>query len=123
MPIAREPKYIKEPTPLQCGQAVLAMLCGVDVETVVKEVGTERETTKKQMFDFLDKHNVKYSKERKEVREKKELPNVAILSLETPKCWHWSLYINGKFLDPEHGVLDDFPESRRRYYFEIKQER
>ena len=123
MPLVKEPVYIKESTPLQCGQAVLAMLSGLDTETVVKEVGTERETTKKQMFAFLDKHNINYSGERKEVREKSELPNVAILSLETPKCWHWSLYINGKFLDPEHGVSDDFPKSQRRYYFEIKDDK
>ena len=50
MPLAEKPIYIHEPTPLQCGQAVLAMLSGVSVEEIISVVGTERETTLKQMF-------------------------------------------------------------------------
>ena len=49
-----------------------------------------------------------------------DLPDIALLSLETPKCWHWSLYASGKVYDPEYGVLDDFPVSNRKYYWEIK---
>ena len=43
-----------------------------------------------------------------------------MLSLETPRCWHWSLYAEGTFYDPEHGVSDDFPEAGRKYYWEIR---
>ncbi|MBR1592596.1 MAG: type I pullulanase [Ruminococcus sp.] len=43
-----------------------------------------------------------------------------MLSIETPRCWHWSLYHDGIFYDPEHGVLDDFPVSGRKYFWEIK---
>lgn len=113
--------HIFEPTPLQCGQAVLAMLTGKSVEEIIKICGTEKETTLKQMFDTLTHYGVKFSKERKEVKTKDELPNVAILSLETPRCWHWSLYFYGIFYDPEHGVLSNFPESCRKYYWEIKE--
>ena len=42
-----------------------------------------------------------------------------MLSLETPRCWHWSLYCDGVFYDPEHGIMDDFPEAARKYYWEI----
>ena len=44
----------------------------------------------------------------------------ATLSLETPHCWYWSLYFDGIFYDPEYGVLEEFPPSVRRYYWEIK---
>ena len=58
----------------------------------------------------LERRNgITYSDERKEARGREELPKCALLSLETPRCWHWSLYYDGTFYDPEHGVLDDFP--------------
>ena len=120
MAITENPKHIYEPTELQCGQAVLAMLSGKSVEDIIEIVGTDRETTLKQMFFCLDVCEIKYKKERIEVKAESELPKVCILSLETPHCWHWSLYFGGKFLDPEYGVLTEFPPSNRRYYWEIE---
>ncbi len=122
MPLTNKPIYIHEPTDLQCGQAVLAMLGGVTVGEIISLVGTDRETNLKQMFSALDNLNIKYSPERKEVNSKTELPPIAILSLETPRCWHWSLYFKGLFYDPEHGVLTDFPTSNRKYYWTITEE-
>jgi len=119
MPICENPEHIFEPTPLQCGQAVLAMLTGKTTDEIISVVGTDRETTLKQMFYAFEVCSVPYKKERVEVKKKSELPEICVLSLETPKCWHWSLYYKGKFLDPEYGVLDDFPPSNRRYYWEI----
>ena len=119
MPLCTTPKYIHEPTPLQCGQAVIAMLSGETVEDVISVVKTDRETTLKDMFCALNHYEIKYNRERKQVCEKEQLPPICILSLETPKCWHWSLYFRGTFFDPEYGVLSDFPPSARRYYFEI----
>lgn len=114
-------KYIKEPTPLQCGQAVLAMLSGLSVEEIIKTVGTERETDLKMMLSALDTLGITYNNSRIAVTAREELPSICILSLETPRCWHWSLYFKGVFYDPEHGVMNDFPVSARRYYWEIKE--
>ena len=119
MPINTDLKYIHEPTDLQCGQAVLAMLTGVSTAEICRLLNNEKETTLKEMLAVFDDFNIKYSKERKEVFKKSELPEIALLSLETPRCWHWSLFANGRFFDPEHGVLDDFPISKRKYYWEI----
>lgn len=119
MPLCKKTEYIKEPTPLQCGQAVLAMLSGESVDEIIRLAGTERETTLKDMFRVLDALGIEYETERKEVSGKTELPKICILSLETPRCWHWSLYKDGIFYDPEHGVLDDFPQSSRKYYWRI----
>lgn len=119
MPLCKCPEHIYEPTPLQCGQAVIAMLAGVSVEDVISVVKTEKETTLKDMFSALEHYKISYQRERKQISEKNELPPICILSLETPKCWHWSLYFNGTFFDPEYGVLSDFPPSNRRYYFRI----
>ena len=119
MPLTENPKYIKEPTDLQCGQAVLAMLSDKTVDEIINIVKTDRETTLKQMFLALDTLNIRYRSSRIEVKEVFQLPEICVLSLETPRCWHWSLYFKGTFYDPEHGILNDFPISNRRYYWEI----
>lgn len=114
-----KPTHIYEPTPLQCGQAVLAMLANQPVSEIIERCGTERETTLNDMFRVLESYDIRYDKTRRPVQKKEQLPNICILSLETPRCWHWSLYFKGTIYDPEHGVLNDFPQSRRRYYWEI----
>lgn len=121
MPLTEKPKYIKEPTDLQCGQAVLAMLTDKTVTEIIEIAGTDRETTLKQMFSVLDTLGIKYIPNRIEIKEGNTLPEICILSLETPRCWHWSLYFKGVFYDPEHGILKDFPISDRKYYWEICQ--
>ena len=121
MALTQKPRYIKEPTDLQCGQAVLAMLCDKSVEDIITLLQNEKETTLKEMFYVLKKYGISYDNKRKDVFKKQELPRVAILSLETPRCWHWSLYFDGVFYDPEHGVMEDFPEAKRKYYWEIKE--
>ena len=119
MPLTENITHIFEPTPLQCGQAVLAMLTGKEVAEIVTLLKNERETTLREMYRTLEFYGIGIKKSRVEVRNKESLPKICILSLETPKCWHWSLYSQGKFYDPEYGVLDDFPPSNRRYYWEI----
>jgi hypothetical protein len=120
MPITENIKYIHEPTDLQCGQAVIAMLCGVTVDEVITLTGTDRETDLKQMFAAMEHYDINFDRTRRQAEKKSDLPEIALLSLETPRCWHWSLYFKGTFFDPEHGVLNDFPTSNRKYYFEIK---
>ena len=120
MPLCEKTEYVKEPTSLQCGQAVLAMLSGKSVNEIIEITGTERETTLKDMLSALDRLDIEYERERIQAYTVSDLPEICILSLETPRCWHWSLYRNGVFYDPEHGVLDDFPICRRKYYWIIK---
>ncbi len=120
MSLTKKPQHIYEPTPLQCGQAVLAMLSDTSVEEIIKIVKTERETNLQQMFSALQVLDISYLPERVAVNDKSELPRVALLSLETPKCWHWSMFFEGKFYDPEYGVLDDFPPTRRKYYWNLE---
>ncbi len=112
-------EYIHEPTDLQCGQAVLAMLTGIGCGEVCRLLGNDRETNLAEMKSFLRERGFTVSDERTAVNRKSELPEVCVLSLETPRCWHWSLYCEGIFYDPEHGVMEDFPESKRRYYWRI----
>ena len=121
MALTKKPVHIFEPDPLQCGQAVLAMLSDTTVEEIIALCGNTRETNFKEMKNILEHFCISIVGGRKEVKTVEDLPNVALLSLETPKCWHWSLYFDGEFFDPEYGVLSDFPPSFRRYYWEIKE--
>ena len=112
-------EYIHEPTDLQCGQAVLAMVLGKSCDEIVDLLGNDRETTLKEMKDTFRHFGVNISDERIPVTDKSQLPPLCLLSLETPRCWHWSLYCDGIFYDPEHGVMEDFPVSARRYYWTL----
>ena len=98
------------------------MVTGKPVSEIVDFLDNERETTLKEMFLCLEHFGFYVDRQRHQVEDKKDLPNFCFLSLETPKCWHWSLYADGVFYDPEHGVLDDFPASRRRYFWAIKKQ-
>ncbi len=120
MPLVDKATHIFEPTDLQCGQAVIAMVTGVDINKVIELCGTDRETKLCDMKRVLGELGIEMSEKRLEAKTIAELPQVALLSLETPRCWHWSLYFKGKVLDPEHGVLDDFPKSYRKYFWELK---
>ena len=111
--------FVHEPTDLQCGQAVLAMITGIDVGEVCRELGNERETKLAEMKSFLAAHGYTMETQRREAADKSELPPLCVLSLETPRCWHWSLFAYGTFYDPEHGVLSDFPDCKRKYYWEV----
>lgn len=112
--------YIHEPTDLQCGQAVLAMILNKTVSEIVSFLENERETTLKEMKHTIRSFGMNISDTKTEVNNKSDLPAMCVLSLETPRCWHWSLYCDGVFYDPEHGVMDDFPVSDRKYYWEVK---
>lgn len=113
--------HIYEPDDLQCGQTVIAMLTGKSVDEIVRQCKNERETTLKDMRECLCMNGMKIAEQRSEAKEKSDLPKVALLSLETPRCWHWSLYFDGVFYDPEHGILSDFPESKRKYFWSIEE--
>lgn len=112
-------RYIHEPDELQCGQAVLAMALNKTVDEIIAYLGNERETDLKEMKAAFTEFGINISDERRPVKNKRELPDFCLLSLETPRCWHWSLYFDGLFYDPEHGVMDDFPKSNRRYFWKL----
>ncbi len=112
--------YIHEPTDLQCGQAVLAMVLKTTPEYICQLLDNDRETDLREMKETLRSRGVFISDERKQAQSKEDLPQVALLSLETPRCWHWSLYCDGVFYDPEHGVMEDFPRSARKFYWELR---
>ena len=63
-------EYIHEPTDLQCGQAVLAMVLGKTVEEIVIFLQNDRETTLAEMKRTFREHGVYISDERMAVQKK-----------------------------------------------------
>lgn len=111
--------YIHEPTDLQCGQAVLAMVAGRSVDEIISLLGNDRETDLREMRRALEHYGFALSPQRAAFDDISELPALALLSLETPRCWHWSLWCGDTCYDPEHGVLNTLPRCSRRYFWEI----
>ena len=119
MLLSKNITHMYEPTSLSCGQTVLAMLLGCNVEHIIKLLGKKNEITLKDIFCVLEDADIKISQKKSEATEKSQLPQIAVLSLKTPFCWHWSLYYNGLFLDPEYGVLENFPPNEKCFYWQI----
>lgn len=111
--------YVHEPTDLQCGQAVLAMVTGKPVGEICELLDNDRETDLREMRTVLERFGFRLADKREQIKDRNELKGLCLLSLETPRCWHWSLFCDGVFYDPEHGVADDFPECRRRFSWRI----
>jgi len=120
MAIVNEIVHQFEVNPLACGQAVISMVSGLETDKVFSLVGKTNETTLKDMKNAFSSQGITMDRIRHEVIKKEDLPRCALLSLETPKCWHWSLYFEGVFYDPEYGISEDFPPSNRRYFWELK---
>ena len=69
-----EIKYIHEPTDLQCGQAVLAMILDKTPEYICEYLRNDRETDLKEMKRTLREHGAFISDERIQVNNKEQLP-------------------------------------------------
>ncbi len=113
--------YIEQPTEYLCGQSVVAMLAGVSVDAVIDVMQTEQGTSTPEIRDALKWYGLKTAtKARLKYNPGQALPDCCILSVMLPGYGHWSLYYNGKYYDPEFGVLDKLPEQAKlRYYWEV----
>ena len=98
------------------------MVLGKTVDEIVTFLQNDRETTLAEMKRTFREHGVHISDERIAVQKKEQLPPLCLLSLETPRCWHWSLYADGTFYDPEHGVMSDLPRANRKYYWKLEKQ-
>ena len=113
--------YIKQPTEYLCGQAVIAMLAGVSVDEVVSVMQNDKGTSTQELRNALKWYGIKTATNaRLKYLGEIKLPDCCILSIMLPGYGHWSLYYNGKYYDPEFGVLDKLPEQAKlRYYWEV----
>lgn len=116
----KEIRYVKQPNAYWCGQACVAMLAGVPVEEVVSVMGNDKGTGKKDIARALDHYGIRQAKTMTKADNATVLPRTCILKVLMPKYGHWVLYDDGKYYDPEFGLMETLhPKARIQFYLEI----
>ena len=111
---------IKQPTEYLCGQACVAMLAGVTVEEVVSVMQNDKGTGKKDIEKALNYYGIGQAKTMTKADNFSVLPKVCILKVLLPKYGHWILYYDGKYYDPEFGLMEElYHKARIQSYLEI----
>lgn len=112
--------YMKQPTEYLCGQTCVAMLAGVAVEEVVSVMNNDKGTGKKDIEKALNYYGIRQARTMTKADNKSVLPKVCILKVILPRYGHWILYYDGKYYDPEFGLMDElYGKARIQSYLEI----
>lgn len=112
--------YIKQPTDYLCGQTCVAMLAGVTVEEVVSVMENDKGTGKKDIEKALNYYGISQARTMTKADNSSVLPKVCILKVLLPQYGHWILYYDGKYYDPEFGVMEElYHKARIQSYLKI----
>ena len=116
----RKINYIKQPTDYLCGQTCVAMLSGVTVADVVSVMKNDKGTGKKDIEKALNYYGISQAKTMTRADNSSVLPKVCILKVLLPKYGHWILYYDGKYYDPEFGLMEElYQKAKIQSYLEI----
>lgn len=113
---------IIQPVDGTCGQTVVAMLAGVTIAEVCTVMGCrEWQATMGRVISALNYYGIDHSdiivySEGSQVT----LPKCAILMEKMGRFCHYLLYFDGKFYDPNDGVLEEYDFSKLQGYLEIR---
>lgn len=101
-------KLVMQPTETSCGQACIAMITGKEVEEVIKDMKTDGPTSIGQLIEILDFYGIKHAQKNTRISKKNPVPyEYSILTVHTNVGYtHWSLLFDGKYYDPEFGLLE-----------------
>ena len=101
-------KLIMQPTTETCGQACIAMIAGKTVEEVIKDMKTSGPTSIGQLIEVLDFYGIKHAERNTRISKKNPVPyEFSILTVHTNSGYtHWTLLYNGKYYDPEFGLIE-----------------
>lgn len=100
-------KYIPQSTDLTCGQACIAMLANSSIEEAIKKMGKDGSTDPIDIINGLRAFGIKCDDEFVKItQENPSYPPVCVLLVWFPTYGHWVVHYNGKFYDPEFGLLD-----------------
>ena len=120
-------RLIKQNYPTTSGQACIAMLSGKTIDEVIVDMKTERsckyyETNIKQMLDVLDLYGIGHASRNIQVPRSNAVPDsccILFIRMNTGNS-HWVLFYEGKFYDPENGILEgEYPHGKITSYLEI----
>lgn len=115
---------IIQPIDGTCGQTVVAMLAGVTIAEVCTAIGCrEWQATMGHVISALNYYGIDHSDiiVYTEGRET-TLPKCAVLMEKMGRFCHYLLYFDGKYYDPNDGVLESYDLSKLQGYLEIRLE-
>lgn len=115
---------IIQPVDGTCGQTVVAMLTGVTVAEVCTTMGCrEWQATMSRMVSALNYYGIDHSGVIVYTEgEPTTLPRCAILMEKMGRFCHYLLYFNGKYYDPNDGILEEYDMSKLLGFLEIRLE-
>lgn len=91
-----------------CGQACIAMIADKSIETVIEDMKTDGPTSIGQLIDILDKYKIPHADRNTRISKKNPKPYpFSIITVHTDAGYtHWSLLYDGKYYDPEFGLIE-----------------
>lgn len=101
-------ELVMQPTSETCGQACIAMITGKDIGEVIKDMKTGGPVSIGQLTEILDFYGVKHAPKNTRISKKNPVPyEYSILTVHANAGYtHWSLLYDGKYYDPEFGLID-----------------
>ncbi len=101
-------KLVMQPTDAACGQACIAMITGKEVTDVIKDMKTSGPTSIGQLIEALDFYGISHAERNTRISKKNPVPHeYSILTVHTNAGYtHWVLLYDGKYYDPEFGVIE-----------------
>lgn len=100
-------KFVKQPAESNlCGQACVAMVCGVTLEEAIMLVRTKGATTTKHLKRALHAMSIKHGEKRVRGFPKE---GSALLFFRSDEGNHWVVWHKKKYYDPTAGVFRKVP--------------
>lgn len=99
---------VKQINATSCGQACIAMIADKSIETVIADMKTDGPTSIGQLIEILDKYGIPHAERNTRISKKNPAPYpFSILTVHMNEGYtHWTLLYNGKYYDPEFGLLE-----------------
>lgn len=101
-------ELILQPTSQTCGQACIAMITGKDIKDVIKDMRTSGPTSIGQLIEALDMYGIRHAEKNLRISKKNPAPyEYSILTVHANGGYtHWTLLYDGKYYDPEFGLIE-----------------
>lgn len=101
-------ELVMQPISETCGQACIAMITGKEIGEVIKDMKTSGSTSIGQLIEILDFYGIKHAEKNTRISKKNPTPHeYSILTVHTNAGYtHWTLLYDGKYYDPEFGLID-----------------
>ena len=108
---------ITQPSFTTCGQTSVAMITGVDVNSVIQTMGTNRGTTASQLIEALRRFNPRATPKIVQLDGKNPTSNSIVYLMDTSSGGgHWTVFHDGKYYDPVFGRLGEYPPWIRKQF-------